>query len=111
MCGGTHVERTGEVGSVYILGESSVGAGMRRIEAISGRSAEKLVWERFAREDRLVRTLQTTQPDLESRIDGMIEELETLRRDKETAERRLSLQSAEGLLDSNEKRLNSLPQH
>lgn len=100
VCGGTHVEHTGEVGSVYILGESSVGAGMRRIEAISGRSAEKLVWDRFAREDRLVRTLQTTQPDLESRIDGMIEELESLRRDKEIAERKLSMQSAEGLLDS-----------
>ena len=100
VCGGTHVGRTGEVGALYLLGESGIGAGIRRIEAISGRAAEKLVWEKLNRENRLASTLQTTPADLEDRVQGLLDELEGLRREKETAERRLSLQSAEGLLES-----------
>ena len=100
VCGGTHVGRTGEVGTVYILGESSIGAGMRRLEAVSGRAAEKLVRERFSREDRLLNKLQTTAPDLENRVQSLLDELDGLRREKEAVERRLSLQAAEGLLAS-----------
>ena len=100
VCGGTHVERTGEVGAVYILGESSIGAGMRRIEAVSGRAAEKMVRERFNREDRLVRKLQTTPPEVENRVDNLLDELDQLRREKESLKRRESLQAAEGLLAS-----------
>ena len=100
VCGGTHVQRTGEVGAVYILGESSIGAGMRRIEAVSGRAAERMVWQGMERDSRLVGKLQTTVPELEGRVEGLLEELESLRRDNERLERRMSLQAAEGLLDS-----------
>ena len=100
VCGGTHVERTGEVGSLYLLNESSIGAGMRRVEAVSGRAAERLVWERFSRENRLARTLQTTPTELEERVEGLLSDLETARRDMEALDRRLSIQAAGGLLTS-----------
>ena len=99
VCGGTHVERTGELGAVYILGESSIGAGMRRIEAVSGRGAERLVRERFAHQDRIASALQVPLGDVEGRIQGLLDELDELRRTNEASERKLSLQSAEGLLD------------
>ena len=98
VCGGTHAERTGELGSVYVLGEASIGAGMRRIEAISGREAERMVWERFQREDRLARTLQTSPQEIEDRVKGLLDDIDTFQREREAAERKLSLQSAEGLL-------------
>ena len=100
VCGGTHVAQTGEVGSVYVLGESSIGAGMRRIEAVSGRAAERMVWDWFNREERLAQKLQTSLPDLEARVDGLIEETDQLTRDRQTLERKLALQDAESLLDS-----------
>ena len=98
VCGGTHVGRTGEVGAVYVLGESSIGAGMRRIEAISGRAAERMVWERFKREERLAQTLQTSPAEVEERVQSLMAELDSLQREQEAMERRLSLQAAEGLL-------------
>ena len=100
VCGGTHVHHTGEVGSVYILGESSIGAGMRRLEAVSGRAAERLVWERFSREDSLASSLNTTPPELGSAVQRIQDENDELRRQIQALERQNTLQAAEILLDS-----------
>ena len=100
VCGGTHVHHTGEVGSVYILGESSIGAGMRRLEAVSGRAAERLVWERFSREDALASTLNTTPPELSGAIQRIQDENDELRRQMQALERQNTLQAAEILLET-----------
>ena len=100
VCGGTHVHHTGEVGSVYILGESSIGAGMRRLEAVSGRAAERLVWERFNREDDLAISLNTTPPELGGVVQRIQDENDELRRQIQALERQNTLQAAEILLDS-----------
>ena len=100
VCGGTHVHHTGEVGSVYILGESSIGAGMRRLEAVSGRAAERLVWERFSREDGLASALNTTPPELGSAVQRIQDENDDLRRQIQALERQNTLQAAEILLDT-----------
>ena len=99
VCGGTHVARTGELGSVFVLGESSIGAGMRRIEATSGRGAERVVNERIYATNAVAAKLQTPVTDIEGRIDGLLEELTSLRREKENLERKLSLTSASELLE------------
>ena len=100
VCGGTHVERTGELGAVYILGESSIGSGMRRIEAVSGRGAERVVRDRFSAQDAVAALLQTSPAEAEDRVKALLDEMGSLRRSNETLERRLSLQAAEGLLAS-----------
>ena len=99
VCGGTHVHRTGELGAVYVLGESSIGSGLRRIEAISGRGAERVVKDRFSSGATVATLLNTSVAGVEERVKGLLEELDAARRANEVLERRASAQSAHGLLD------------
>ena len=99
VCGGTHVHRTGELGAVYVLGESSIGSGLRRIEAASGRGAERVVKDRFSSEAAVATLLNTSVAGVEERVKGLLEELDAARRANDVLERRVSAQSAQGLLD------------
>ena len=98
VCGGTHVGATGQVGTLLVLGESSIGGGMRRVEAITGRAAEALFVEQTATLDALSQRLQTPVPDLESRLDSYIQESDDLRRRLAAMERSLLRTEAEALL-------------
>ena len=98
VCGGTHVGATGQVGTLLVLGESSIGGGMRRIEALTGRAAEALFVEQSALLDGLSRRLQTPVAELETRLDSYMQESEDLRRRLAAMERSLLRSEAEALL-------------
>ena len=99
VCGGTHVGATGQVGTMFVLGESGIGGGMRRIEAVTGRGAEQLFVEQATRLDALARRLQTPVVDLESRLETFIQDTEELRRRLATLERGSLRSEAEALLE------------
>ena len=98
VCGGTHVSATGQVGTLLVLGESSIGGGMRRIEALTGRAAEALFVEQSATLEGLSHRLQTPVADLESRLDSYMQETDDLRRRLSSMERLLLRSEAEALL-------------
>ncbi len=98
VCGGTHVSATGQVGTLLVLGESSIGGGMRRIEALTGRAAEAMFVEQTSLLEGLSRRLQTPVADLESRLDSYMQESEDLRRRLAAMERSLLRSEAEALL-------------
>jgi alanyl-tRNA synthetase len=98
VCGGTHVRSTGQVGTLFVLGESSIGGGMRRIEAVTGRAAEQLFIHQAARLESLSRRLQTPVADLEARLDSFIQDTEQLRRRLAALERAALRAEAEGML-------------
>ena len=100
VCGGTHVHATGQVGTLLVLGESGIGGGMRRIEALTGRAAEQLFVEQAERLDRLAQQLQTPVVDLESRLESFIEDADQVRRRLATLERESLRREAQGLLES-----------
>ncbi len=85
FCGGTHVTASGDIGLFVITGESSVAAGIRRIEARAGTGALDTVNHERAIVQGLARSLSVSPEALEERVHALQEELKQLRRQAETA--------------------------
>ncbi len=98
VCGGTHVHATGEVGTLVVLGEASIGGGMRRIEAMTGRAAEELFVQQSATLQAISQRLQAPVPELETRLDAYMADTDVLRRRLADAERTGLRSEAETLL-------------
>ena len=98
VCGGTHVHATGQVGALVVLGESSIGGGMRRIEAVTGRAAEELFVQQSATLQAISRKLQAPIPELEARLDAYMADADVLRRRLAETERVGLRAEAESLL-------------
>ncbi len=81
LCGGTHCGASGQVGNFVITGERSIGSGMRRIEAVTGDGADRLMDERFATLERAAVAAGARGPEaLEERITALQDELREAKR-------------------------------
>ncbi len=99
LCGGTHVDFTGEIGYFHIISEGSIGAGLRRIEAVTGREAEALVDRRLSSLEGISQSLEASPEDVQDKIAGLLAELEKERKHTLSLERELARKEAETLLD------------
>ncbi|HNR95762.1 MAG TPA: alanine--tRNA ligase [Anaerolineae bacterium] len=81
LCGGTHLRSTGQIGLFHILSESSVGAGLRRIEAITGRGAEAFFHEQLELISRVADTLEARPADLLQKAADLTEQLKAQQRE------------------------------
>lgn len=97
LCGGTHVGATGELGLFKIRHESAVAAGVRRIEAVSGRAAEVFVQEQFVLL-RGIREALKNPKELNKAIEGLVAENAEQKKKLEKAEARQLADLREQLL-------------
>ncbi|MFQ5861376.1 MAG: alanine--tRNA ligase-related protein, partial [Dehalococcoidia bacterium] len=98
VCGGTHLDSTGQIGMCIVTSETGIGGGLRRIEAVTGRGAEALVVSLREGLEGLAKRLETPVQDLESRLAGLLVEQAELRKRLATLEReQLRRQAAEAL--------------
>jgi len=98
LCGGTHVASTGEIGFFHIISESSIGAGLRRIEAVSGRGAEAYISQRLSDLQHIAQSLGASSEEARDKLSNLVSELESERRQSLALERELAKKIAESLL-------------
>ena len=80
LCGGTHVDRTGDIGTLVITSQSSVASGVRRIEAIAGHESLMHLANLKTLTNELQKTLNTTSDKLSEKVNALIQENKKLKK-------------------------------
>jgi len=94
LCGGTHVQRTGDIGLFKVVGESGVAAGVRRIEAVTGVNALAYLQDLEATVHQAAGTLKAPAAELQGRITQVLDQVKTL--EKEVTALKGKLASSQG---------------
>src|SRR5215472_7758818 len=91
LCGGTHVQRTGDIGLISLVGEAGVAAGVRRIEALTGRAARHHAHVLVGAAKSAADILHATIAELPERASALLDERKRLERDLSEAKRKLAM--------------------
>jgi alanyl-tRNA synthetase len=81
LCGGTHVAHSGQLGLIKILGEASIGSGVRRVEALVGTDAFRYLARESVLVSQLTEQLKTRREDLPGRVAALVSRLREAERD------------------------------
>ncbi|MGP4946666.1 MULTISPECIES: alanine--tRNA ligase [Bacillus] len=100
LCGGCHVDNTAAIGIFKIVAESGIGAGTRRIEAVTGKSAYELMNDQVGLLKEAAGKMKTNPKDILTRVDGLFAEVKQLQKENESLAAKLSNIEAGNLTDS-----------
>jgi alanyl-tRNA synthetase len=101
LCGGTHLERTSDVGSFLIVSEGSAAAGVRRIEAVTGRGAYDLIAHRFKLLKQTAGILKSSIDDVPFKVETLQDELSDVKKEIMSLRMQLGLVNSEKVFEEN----------
>ena len=90
LCGGTHVNRTGDIGLFKIISEASVAAGVRRIEAVTGEGSLAQVKQKEETLKELSHLLKSSESELAAKVHGLLEEMKVKERELSSLKSKLA---------------------
>ena len=100
LCGGTHLTNTSQIGMFKILSEGGVAAGVRRIEAITGRAVYNFLKEKEEVISNVCTSLKTKEDGLTQKVTSILEENKSLSKELHDMKTKMSLQAVDSVLDS-----------
>ncbi|WP_282032993.1 alanine--tRNA ligase [Metabacillus indicus] len=98
LCGGCHVDNTASIGMFKLVAESGIGAGTRRIEAVTGQGAYQLVKDQLSILSDVAGKLKSSPKDAANRVDALLLEVRSLQRENESLTAKLGNVEAGSLL-------------
>jgi len=99
LCGGTHVNTTAEIGPFVITNEASSAAGVRRIEALTGHEAQRVINERMWQLNQAASILGAKPEEIDTRLEQRLGELDTVRKEVEKLRRQSAVSSLDTIVD------------
>lgn len=100
LCGGTHVKSTAEMGIFKLLGESSVGSGLRRVEAVTGEGTMHYYRSRDEQINSIARVLKAAPHELAHRVENLAQSIREVERESDTLRARLARYEVQSVLDN-----------
>jgi alanyl-tRNA synthetase len=98
LCGGLHVNETGDIGLFHFTHEGAVAAGIRRVEAVTGHGAQQFMAERLKLLQRIAARLNAPPAEIEARLDNLLAENRSRQKEIEQLRRRLARSQFEKIL-------------
>ena len=100
LCGGTHLDRTSDIGAFLIVSEGSAAAGIRRIEAVTGRGAYELISKRFKSLKQTAGALRSAVEEVPAKVEALQDEVSDLKKELANLRTQSALAMFQSLLSS-----------
>ncbi|MCF6226636.1 MAG: alanine--tRNA ligase [Xanthomonadales bacterium] len=99
LCGGTHVQRTGDIGLIKVTSETGIASGIRRIEAVVGEQAVQWVQQQSQRDIAVASLLKSGLEDVPAKVKHLLERLKLAEKENSRLESKLASSSGQSLSD------------
>ena len=98
LCGGVHVERTGDIGLFKIVGEAGVAAGVRRVEAVTGANALAWIDNREAQLSAIAKSVKSSIPDASEKVQQLVDKSRLLEKELDQLKSKLAMSAGNDLV-------------